>query len=100
MSVLVGPDAWAGIPVRVTVRAQGTGGAQSTAFADITPTQDAAPVDPVEAWSVPDALLGGLDVASSAVGGTPVPKYDISNEALLYDGLALTGSGFIGQITD
>ena len=100
VSVRVGPDAWAGIPVRVTVRAQGTGGAQQTAFTEITPTQDAAPIDPVVAWSVPDALLGGLDVASPALGGKPVPRYDISNEVLLYDGLALTGSGFSGQIND
>ncbi len=69
VSVVARPDAWAGVPVRVTVRARDGSGAQATAFTEITPTQDAGPVDPVAAWSVPDALLGGLDVASPAVGG-------------------------------
>ena len=99
VSVLVGPDAWVGVPVRVTARVRDAAGAQATAFTEIVPTQDALPVDPVAAWSVPGALLGGLDVASPAVGGVPIPRYDISNEVLLYDGLAVSGSGFSGQIS-
>ena len=80
------------------MRARDDSGAQATAFTQITPTQDAGIVDPVAAWSVPDALLGGLDVASPAVGGVMVPAYDPSAEMLLYDGLAVSGGGFGGSL--
>jgi hypothetical protein len=88
------PDAWAGIPVRVTVRARDTNGAQSTGFAEVTPGRDALPAAPHLAWSVPDALLGGLDVAASGLGATPVPSVDPMAEARLYDGIEHTLSAF------
>ena len=64
----VPPDSPTDLPVRVTVRARDAQGDQVTAFAHLTPRADVAPVDPVRTWPVPAALLGGLDVASLAVG--------------------------------
>ncbi len=90
----VPPDAPTDLPVRLTVRARGPAGDQVTAFAQVTPRADAMPVDPVWAWSVPSGLLGGLDVASLAVGGVPVSPVDPAGEALLHDGRAVAGSGF------
>ena len=88
------PDTWADIAVRTTVRARDAAGAQTTAFVEITPGRDTAPVAPYQAWTVPDALLGGLNVASLALGGAPVPAYDPTNEAYLYDDVTPSGSGF------
>ena len=41
-----------------------------TASAEVTPARDVPPVGAEQAWPVPDALLGGLDVASLAAGAT------------------------------
>ena len=88
VSIDVLPDAWADIPVRITVRARDASGAQATGYAeDYTPGGPLLPVDPHRAWSVPDALLGGLDVAALALGGAPVPSVDPALEAHLYDGV-------------
>ncbi|GIW04524.1 MAG: hypothetical protein KatS3mg059_1144 [Thermomicrobiales bacterium] len=88
VTIWAGPDAWAGRPVRVTVRARDRQGSQVTAFVEITPSVDAAPVDPGRPWSVPDALAGGLDVASLALGAQVVPVLDPDGEARLHDGVA------------
>jgi len=97
---LVAPaDAWADVPVRATVRARDASGAQQTAFAEVTPGRDAPPVDPFQYWSVPAPLLGGLDVASLALGGAPVPSHDPTMESELYDGYAPAGAGFGGAVT-
>ncbi len=89
------PDAWADIPVRITIRSLDSAGAQATASTDITPNRTSPPLAPYLAWSVPDALLGGLDVAATALGATPVPSVDATAEAYLYDGIEHTGSSFI-----
>ncbi len=94
VTIRVPPDAWADIPVRLTVRARDTIGAQATAFVEVTPRRDTAPVAPYRAWSVPNALLGGLDVAALALGGAVVPSIDPIAEAQLHDGLTTTSSGF------
>ena len=94
VTIHVPPDAPTDLPVRLTVRARDAGGDQVTAFAHLTPRADATPVDPVRTWPVPAGLLGGLDVASLAVGGAPVPSVDPVGEGLLHDGLAISGSGF------
>ena len=65
------------------------------------PTRDAVPVRAEQAWPVPDALLGGLDVASQALGATIVsPTFSEDSERSLHDGLALDGTGFVGSIAD
>ncbi len=90
----VPPDVSTDIPVRLTIRARDAAGDQSTASADITPRAGTPAVDPRPVWPVPDALLGGLDVASLALGAAPVAAADFVGEGLLHDGRALTGSGF------
>ena len=87
VTVDVLPDAWADIPVRISVRARDSEGEQATASSDITPDRTSPPLAPYLAWSVPDALLGGLDVAATALGATPVPSVDPTAEAFLYDGI-------------
>jgi Mg-chelatase subunit ChlD len=93
-SVHVQPDAWADVPVRVTVRARDAFGAQQTAYVELTPSATAPPAKPEQAWPVPQALLGGLNVASLALGGAPVSLYDADAEARLYDGVTPAGGGF------
>ena len=91
------PDAWADVPVRITVRVRTPDGAQRTAFVDITPGRDVPPVSPMQAWSVPAALLGGLDVASLALGAVPAGTVDADGEAQLHDGVTPAGSGLRRQ---
>jgi hypothetical protein len=94
-------DAWADVPVRTTLRAtQATTGRSGTAFLDITPNRDAAPVAPALSWDVPSALLGGLDVAATALGAQAVTGGDAGAEAQLYDGFAMWQSGVTGGVTD
>jgi Mg-chelatase subunit ChlD len=99
LTVNVPSDAWADAPVRISVRGADSSGAQATGFANVTPGRDAAPVSPYQAWSVPDALLGGLDVASTALGGAPVLQYDPTMETQMYDGYTPSGGGFYGTVT-
>jgi len=90
LTIEVPADAWLE-PVSVTVRVRDENGAQGTAFIVITPSRDAPPVDPRQAWSVPDDLLGGLDVASEAIGGQPVGSH--FHEADIHDGVSIAGLG-------
>lgn len=88
------PDAWADEPVRLTMRARAADGGQRTVTAAVTPRRDAPPVAPERSWTVPMALLGGLDVASLALGASPLPVVDPDREAQLHDGLSHVGMGF------
>ena len=94
--VRVPADAWLDVPVRVTVRARDDGGAQATAFVELTPRQGVAPVSPEQVWAVPSELLGGLDVASAALGGQPTTQH--FHEADIHDGLAIAGLGLGGSV--
>ena len=77
MTVRVLSDAAVDDAVRLTVRARDAAGGQVTSGLDrVASDPDAAPVAPYQAWTVPDALLGGLNVASAALGGTPVVSID------------------------
>jgi len=99
LDVTIGPDAWANEPVRIMLRARDTAGAQVTAAAVVTPGGDIDPVAPEQAWSVPAALLGGLDVASLALGAVTIPAIDPVEEDQLHDGKAHTGLGFSQSVT-
>jgi hypothetical protein len=94
--VTVPADVPGGVPVRITVRARDAAGAQQTAAVEIVPTQDAPAVDPYQAWSVPAPMLGGLDVASLALGAVPMAATDAEAEAeaKLHDGVTPSGTGF------
>ncbi len=93
------PDAAIDDGVRMTVRGRDATGAQATGSTTLRAGPDVAPVAPYQAWTVPDALLGGLDVASAALGGVPVVSIDPEAEAQLYDGVTSSGRGFRTQIS-
>ena len=68
------PDAWAGHPVRVALIASGTDGAAlAEAEQTITPDPDAVPIAPYRKPPLPEALLGGLNLAWAALGAEWVP---------------------------
>src|SRR5690606_15066436 len=91
VSVRIGPDAWASAPVRLSVQARDADGARATAFAEVTAERDAAPVGAARVWSLPEELLGGLDVASLALGGEVVRARDTAAETALHDGVSPWG---------
>ena len=102
MTIAVPPDAWADVSTRISaIRASTEDGRVATAATDLMPTRDAVPMRAEQAWPVPDALLGGLDVAWQALGATIVsPTFSEDSERSLHDGLALDGTGFVGSIAD
>jgi len=99
VTIRVLPDAAVDDAVRLTVRARDTAGGQVTGRIDMAAAPDAAPVAPYQAWKVQDALLGGLNVASKALGGLPVVSIDPTAEAQLYDGETPSGAGFRGLMS-
>lgn len=66
LEVRVAPDAVGGRPVRVSVGARGDGGAWGSGSATAVAEPAALPVRPARVWALPDALLGGVDVARGA----------------------------------
>jgi hypothetical protein len=95
--VVVPSQAWTDRPVRATVHARSDQG-QVTAFSEVTPRPDAPLVEPFRWWSVPDDLLGGLDVASTGLGAVPLVSIDPVAEALLHDGIVALGSGMVANV--
>jgi hypothetical protein len=93
VSIRIPEDAWAGVPVAITVGVHDGLGRRRSVMAQVTPTRDSPPVEPVPAWPIPEPLVGGLDAASAALGGVPVPSIDAVAEGLLHDGLAYGGGG-------
>jgi hypothetical protein len=93
ISVQIEPDTWANIPVRITLAAE-TSDRYVTTWAEITPTADAPLANPHQAWPAPAPLLGGLDLASPALGAVVAGTIDAEREAFLHDGVAPVGSGF------
>jgi Mg-chelatase subunit ChlD len=96
----VAPDAWAGTSVAIAVRAAPGSGPAASGWVTVTPSVDAALVSPHRAWAVPPTLLGGLDVASLAVGGVSDGVMDPVGEAALHDGVAVGGYGLAIPVTD
>lgn len=94
--VAVPDDAWAGRPVRISVRARDAHGASAEAFAEIALDRDAALVGAVRHWEVPDALRGGLNVAWQALGSRWTGKEDGrlgQGLGQVFDGTAVRGEG-------
>ena len=71
-------DAWAGWPVRVSVRAYSEQGAQVETFTEVIADAETAAVAPFLDWSVPEPMLGGFNVAWKELGGVRQP---FDNEA-------------------
>jgi len=94
LDIRVGPDAPADEHVRISVRVRDARGAQVTGATEVASDGAIEAVHPIQAWTVPDALLGGLDVASTALGGSPVAPLDPGREAQLYDGVTPSGGGY------
>ncbi len=84
-------DAWRDVPVRVTIRARTSDGSTATTWTGIVPRQDAPAIAARAWWPLPDALLGGLDVASLALGGAPIDAGSRGGE--LHDGVVIAGTG-------
>ncbi len=91
VSILVGADSWGTDSVLVSARAATPDGAQVTASIGVSPSISAAPVDPRPGWAVPEELLGGLDVASLALGAEPSGDIDLDQERRLFDGVTPEG---------
>ena len=72
----------------VTWRARATDGGQVTASATLTADPNAAPQAPRRVWPAPDALLGGFNVASLALGAQiTTPDADLAQrQQVLHDG--------------
>ncbi|MBX3030830.1 MAG: VWA domain-containing protein [Chloroflexi bacterium] len=96
VTIRILPDAPADTPVRITLRARDASGRSVTGALDARAERDLEPVAPYRAWTVPDQLLGGLDVASAALGGEPWQPLDPTSEAELYDGTTTSGRGYVG----
>ena len=97
--VVVAPDAWANQRVDLVARATAAGGSSVTATAGLTADPTADPVAQEISFPLPKSLLGGFNVASSALGGAAnLPEGDASNEnpAVLQDGLV--GDARIGAL--
>ncbi len=87
MAIRVAPQAWADHPVQVGIGLRDATGGHVAALTTIAPALGAPEVNATPFSDVPQALVGGLDVAWSALGGQ---SRDAHPE--LIDGL-LTGGG-------
>ena len=92
--IVVQPDAWSDLPVRVTIRATDATGRSATTYTELTPDPDAPPLHAEQHWLVPDALLGGLDVASLALGAVPDGSLSSDWETSLHDGVTPVGDNY------
>ena len=98
VTVRVLPDAAVDDAVRLTVRARDAGRRHGHRLVRRRPTPTRRPSRRTRRGACPTQLLGGLNVASAAIGGTPVVSIDPAAEAQLYDGVTPSGGGFRGAI--
>ena len=87
------PDLPRDRPIRLTVRARDAAGTQRTTFAEVVAGGDVPPLSPEQSWSLPDSMLGGLDIASLSLGAVTMPSLDPLGEDALHDGVAIAGTG-------
>lgn len=93
VEVQVPPDAWAEHPVRVSVRAFDTAGAQIQTWTEIAVERDLSAVEPRWSWPVPEAMLGGLNAAWLPFGGEWTQEMPRGARfELLRDGLVFAGA--------
>lgn len=95
MVVRIAPDMRGGEPVRITVRAQNKEGLFVTSAHRLVAQCAAEPQNSEPVWKLPAELLGGLNVAWTALGAEPVgEKRDRDRERVLYDGFTPIDSGW------
>ncbi len=95
LSLEIEPDAWAGEPVEVRVTAASPAGATFSVSTTVSAEPDAQAIGSHRTWTVPDALLGGLNVAGAALGGVPAgtsPRPE--REPALFDDLTPPNGGY------
>ncbi len=95
LSLLVLPFARDDLPVRVTVAAVTPTGAVATGAVDLAATCGAAPIAPHRAWTIPEAWLGGWNVAWAGLGAEPAGR---GRELQLYDGLTPPAGGWAADL--
>ena len=93
ISVEIADDAWADT-VRISVAARTPDAGSITTAAEIRAETGAIPVGLRTGWRLPEALLGGLDVASLALGASPLPVAEAEDRDALHDGLTPIAGGF------
>lgn len=86
VELLVQPDAWEGYPVQLAVAASTDAGTQAVAQLDLAPACEASALSPLPGRPLPDELLGGFNLAATALGGEPVGT-DAARQGMLYDGI-------------
>lgn len=89
VAVSVDSDAHANVPVRITLGARDSAGRIASGSLDLAALCAAEPVNPVIAGALPEPLLGGLNVAWSALGaeilatdGKNKKRYEELNDGL------------------
>ena len=95
-TVYVPADAWADWPVRISARARASNGGQVESFRSLAVDRDTTPVQPVRAWTLPEELLGGFNVAWDALGGRWAGQENTAighGFAELFDGIAVKSKG-------
>ena len=97
VAVEVAPNAPAGVPVRLDFRFRDEQGRIRTVSASAFGSCGAEPVNPGAIWTLPEQLVGGFNVAWSALGSRLVDAPDDSYgryQPNLYDGLTPNDAGW------
>ena len=100
-------DAWAGWPVRISVRAYTEQGAQVETYTEIMADAETAAVAPFLDWSFPESMLGGFNVAWKELGAVRQPFENEKQEGevtglgryfhQLFDNKSVIGEGLLLQ---
>ena len=91
----VAADAPAGLPVWASVAVSDSAGRTAGADLRLYARCDAEPVNPVRAGRLPEPLLGGMNVAASALGARPIAEESrLRRLAPLFDGLTPINGGW------
>lgn len=80
VEVTIAPQASDEGPVPVEIAVRDAAGGMVAAAATIEPVTGATPVAPARAWPVPEQLLGGINVAWSALGGASLDDWPAIND--------------------
>ena len=96
LHIAVAPDAWSNQQVNFVTRATADTGEWASTTTKLTADLTTPPVDQQTSFPLPNALLGGFNVASAALGGLMTLPDDSTGEkpGFLQDGLV--GDGNVG----